>query len=490
MTDKLVSPGQAIHEHATARPDEIVLVCATQDGDDATLTRREFDEWTSRVGHLLIDRGVGVGDFVGVIYPNCLEHIVATFGIFKAGGTPMPVSYRMPAAERDELLSLADSNVVFSDLEDLGGISRADMGNLGSYPVSLTADVIPQPTKAVASGGSTGRPKLIVSPGAFAYPPGGHALAPVLQLADNDLMYSPGPFYHNAPFLFTIVTLYSGGRALINERFQANKALDLIERYQPTVLNLVPTHMQRMLREPDIESRDLSSVRMLWHLAAPCPDWAKEGFIDLLGGDRIWELWGATELTGITTISGIEWLEHRGSVGKGLMTEIRIVDEDGNELPAGEIGEIYTRFAGAPPGYEYVGAEPLPLSVDGFASVGDMGYVDDDGYMYLSDRRVDMIITGGANVFPAEIEAIISSHPKVMDVAVVGLKDEDFGRRVHAIVEPRDMDAAPSVEELDAMCREKLASYKIPRGYEFIAELPRNDAGKIRRLDLRDERGG
>jgi bile acid-coenzyme A ligase len=246
--------------------------------------------------------------------------------------------------------------------------------------------------------------------------------------------------------------------------------------------------MQRMLREPEVENRDFSSVRILWHLAAPCPDWAKEGWIDLLGADRVWELWAATEITGATTISGEEWLKHRGSVGKGFMSEIRILDEEGQPCPVGEVGEIWTRFAEGPPQYTYLGADPMPVTQDNFCSVGDLGYVDDEGYMYLSDRRVDMIISGGANIYPAEVEAVISSHPGVRDVAVVGIKDPDLGRRVHAIVEPVDIEAPPSNLDLDELCREKLSRYKTPRSYETIERLPRNQAGKIRRTTLRDER--
>lgn len=248
--------------------------------------------------------------------------------------------------------------------------------------------------------------------------------------------------------------------------------------------------MQRMLREPGIEKRNFDSVRVLWHLAAPCPDWAKEAWIDLLGADRVWELWAATEITGVTTISGDEWLTHRGSVGRGVMTEIRILNEAGHPCPLGEVGEIWTRFAEGAPQYSYLGSDPMPVTDDDFCSVGDLGYMDEAGYLYLSDRRVDMIISGGANVYPAEIEAVISSHPGVRDVAVIGIKDPDLGRRVHAIVESVDISAAPSFTDLDTMCREKLSRYKTPRSYETIEHLPRNAAGKIRRATLRDERDG
>ena len=306
----------------------------------------------------------------------------------------------------------------------------------------------------------------------------------------DDLFYSPGPLYHNAPFFFSVVALVSGARVMLNERFDAGQALELIERNRATALNLVPTMMQRMLRDPDWETRDLSSVRLAWHLAAPCPAWAKHGFIERFGGDAIMELWGATETTGITTISGTEWIEHEGSVGRGLNTEFRILDEHRNELPPGQVGEVFSRFGGAPANYEYVGANALEVDHDGFASVGDMGHVDDEGYLYLADRRTDMIITGGSNVFPAEVEQVISSHPGVRDVAVVGLLDDDLGRKVWAIVEPADLAEPPTATDLLAACAAGLARYKVPRGIEFVDALPRNEAGKIRRLALREERGG
>jgi len=488
MTEELWTPGRCLHQFALEQPDETVLICAREDGGEDSLSRAELDTWSSRLAHQLAEMGVTQGSFVAIVFPTCVEHFVATAAIHKLGGCPMPVNVRMPARERDALLELAEPVAIFADAPDLEGISRAEMTRGDRYPDTAPPNAIPQPFKAVASGGSTGKPKLIVSHSAMAYPRASHPFGPLLRLEENDMMYSPGPLYHNAPFLFSMITLFQGGRVLINERFHANRALDLIEKHRPEVLNLVPTMMQRMLREPDPENRDLSSVRVLWHLAAPCPDWAKEGWIDLLGADRVWELWAATEITGATTISGEEWLTHRGSVGQGFMTEIRILDEEGQPCPVGEVGEIWTRFAEAPPQYTYLGAEPLPVTEDNFCSVGDLGYVDEEGYMYLSDRRVDLIISGGSNIYPAEVEAVISSHPGVRDVAVVGIKDPDLGRRVHAIVEPSNFDAPPTSSELDQVCRQKLSRYKTPRSYEIIEKLPRNQAGKIRRSTLRDER--
>jgi bile acid-coenzyme A ligase len=328
-----------------------------------------------------------------------------------------------------------------------------------------------------------------VTPSAFAYAPTTNPF-PIMGLNSGDRLYSPGPLYHNVAFSITQRILFIGGSAVLNEKFDVDKCLAAIAKHRPTVLSLVPTMMLRMLRSEKLKTADLSSVHSLWHLAAPCPDWVKRGWIERIGAEKVNELWAATEFTGATVINGREWLQKPGSVGKGFATEIRILDDQRRPLPVGEVGEIFTRFSGAPADYSYLGAKPLE-TVDGdFASVGDLGYVDADGYLFLADRRVDQIISGGANVVPAEVEAILTQHPGVRDAAVIGLKDDDLGRRVHALIEPSNADAPPALEALDAHLRLHLASYKLPRGYEIVAMLPRDEAGKIRRSKLRDERGG
>jgi bile acid-coenzyme A ligase len=204
----------------------------------------------------------------------------------------MPVSYRMPAAERDQLMALAEPAAVLSDALDLMGITRAQMQALESYPATPPPDAVPQPQKAIASGGSTGKPKLIVMPSAFAYAPGGHPFAGLLELNSDDPLYSPGPLYHTTAFSLTQVILFLGSSAVLNAKFDADKCLAAIEKHRPTVLNLVPTMMLRMLRSEKLNMTDLSSVRSLWHLAAPCPDWIKRGWIERIGAERVNEMWG------------------------------------------------------------------------------------------------------------------------------------------------------------------------------------------------------
>lgn len=490
MSTQTFTPGARLGQIAAENPDAVALIVQQLDGTACTLTWGELETWSNRLAHRLADAGADPQSFVAIHLPNSLEHVVATFAVYKLGACPMPISHRLPGAERDVLLALAAPAAILSDADELGGIGRREIRALDGYPDHPPPDIVPQPYKAIASGGSTGKPKLIVSPGAFCYPVGQHPFAQLVGLKAADRLYAPGPLYHNQAFLFTQVALFVGCSVILNERFDADQALDTIRRYRPTVLSLVPTMMSRMLRAKGLADAGLASVRSVWHLAAPCPEWVKRGWIELLGASRINELWAATEFTGVTTINGEEWLQRPGSVGRGWHTEIRILDAERRPLPPGEVGEIFSRFAKGSAQYRYLGAPPLESIEGDFTSVGDLGCLDAEGYLYLADRRVDLIVTGGANVVPAEVEAVLTGHPAVRDAAVIGLKDDDLGRRVHAIVELADGASAEILPELDAHMRKLLSGYKLPRSYEVIPALPRDEAGKIRKGALRDERGG
>jgi bile acid-coenzyme A ligase len=230
---------------------------------------------------------------------------------------------------------------------------------------------------------------------------------------------------------------------------------------------------------------DLSSLKTLWHLAAPCPPWLKEAFIDWVGPDVVMERYGGAESQAISEISGREWLERRGSVGRVIVGEMIAVGEDGQALSPGEVGEVYLRRPqGSPETYRYVGAVAKTLP-GGWESLGDMGWFDADGYLYLADRRTDMILVGGANVYPAEVEAALEEHAAVQCCAIVGLPDDDLGNTIHAIVNVR---YPVTFDQLAAHLAERLVGYKLPRSFEFVDEPIRDDAGKVRRTALRDER--
>ena len=489
MSEEPITPGARLTRLAATRPGETALICERGDGGDQVLSWLQLEQWANRLAHRLAEFSVAPGAYVAINVPNGVEHVVATLATYKLGGCPMPVSYRMPPAERDAMLALASPKALVSDAPELRSITRQEMGGLERYPATPLPDAIPQPLKAIGSGGSTGKPKLIVAPGAFHYPPAGHPFAALFGIREGDRVYSAGPLYHNQAFLFSQVALFAGASIVINEKFEAERALAAVERLRPTILNMVPTMMLRMARAPSFRSSDLGSIRTLWHMAAACPDWVKRAWIERIGAARVLELWAATEVTGAAVISGEEWLRKPGSVGRGWNTEIRIFDAQRRPLPPGEVGEIFTRFAGGPAQYKYLGAKALE-SVDGeFTSVGDLGYLDENGYLFLADRRTDLIISGGANVYPAEVESVLTQVEGVCDAVVIGLKDDDLGRRVHALIEPSPS-CSPSQAELDAHLRRHLASYKLPRSYELVEQLPRDEAGKIRRGKLRDDRGG
>jgi bile acid-coenzyme A ligase len=252
---------------------------------------------------------------------------------------------------------------------------------------------------------------------------------------------------------------------------------------------VVPTMMARISKLPDdVRARyDVSSLKVVWHLGAPCPPWLKQTWIDWIGPEAIWELYAGTEAQASTIIGGVDWLAHRGSVGRPLSGEMKVVRADGTDADPGEIGEIYMRPSDPKSRtYAYVGADARTIE-GGWESLGDMGAIDADGYVYLADRQTDMILAGGSNVYPAEVEAALDEHPRVRSSAVIGLPDDDLGSRIHAIVQTDD--GTPiDVDELRGHLAERLVRYKIPRDFEFTTEPLRNDAGKIRRSALRADR--
>jgi bile acid-coenzyme A ligase len=283
--------------------------------------------------------------------------------------------------------------------------------------------------------------------------------------------------------------LLNGLQVALMTRFDPEGTLAEIERHRGTVLYMVPTMMKRIWRLPeDVRGRhDLSSLEVVWHLAEPCPEWLKQVWIDWLGAERIFELYAGTEAQTATVISGPEWLAHRGSVGRVQPGTVMITDDDGNEVPTGEMGEVWMRSLRGTPTYRYVGASARTRD-GGWESLGDMGRLDDEGYLYLGDRASDMILSGGANIYPAEVEAAIQEHPAVQSCAVIGLPDEDKGATVHAILEADP--SAVGEDELRTFLAERLVVYKIPRTFEYVTFPLRGDDGKVRRSALRAERIG
>jgi len=310
-----------------------------------------------------------------------------------------------------------------------------------------------------------------------------------MRMRPGAVILNPAPLHHSAPFAQILMTVAQGGHAVEMGRFDAEAWLRLAQAHAVTYAYLVPTMMHRIMRLPEAmrAAADLSALETVLHMAAPCPIWLKQAWIDWLGPDAIWEVYGGTERMGSCVIGGREWLDHPGSVGRPRPgVGMKIADEQGQDLPTGEVGEIWFR---TPPEegatYAYVGADRRER--DGWNSFGDLGRVDADGYLHLADRRTDMILCGGVNLYPAEIEAEIERHPAVICAVVVGLPDEDLGARPHAIVQsdapPRQLES-----ELRAALARTLSTNKIPRAFEITTEPLRDAAGKVRRSALAEAR--
>jgi bile acid-coenzyme A ligase len=425
-----------------------------------------LDERSAAWAQFLVERGVRHGDLVGFALPNGPDFIALTFGIYRAGATPAPLSAKLPLAEREAIIeTMKPALFVTNETPD------EDTRVLPPYPVSPS-------WKACTSGGSTGRPKVIVD-GRIA---GFTERTEFIGIPADKAILVPGPLYHNAPFSAAIFGLWRGCTVVTMDRFDAQGALKLIDREKVSWAIMVPTMMHRIWQLPNDAqtSYDLSSWEMVVHTAAPMAAWLKQEWIKKFGPDHIWEVYGATEGLVRCWIGGREWLERPGSVGRPIGgAELRILDEDGNQLPAGTEGEIYAMPPGGPrSSYQYIGANRR-ATADGWESVGDIGHLDQDGYLFLSDRRTDLIISGGVNIWPAEVEAAILRHPSVRSCAVQGVSDPDLGQQVEAIIETDDKSL--DLASLSAFLSDYLVRSKHPRSLKCQPEPIRDDAGKFRK---------
>lgn len=464
----LVSYGHALTLHAERKPDAPALV------HEERVTRYvDLEQAANRLARRFAALGVGEGDFVTLGLGNGRAFVEALFACWKLGATPQPVSPRLPPAEREAILALVAPKLVVD--------AEIDASEESGEPLP---DRVSRYRMAICSGGSTGRPKVVVD----------HIRAecdPQARFHDQPPGTSilvPGPLYHSAPLINCLSVLLGGGKVVAMTRFEPAESLRLIEQHRLALAIFVPTMMVRIWKLPreEREAFDLSSLARVVSSSAFLPEWLRREWIEWIGPDRVWEAYGGSERIVGTLISGREWLARPGSVGRvSEGRKIKIVGPEGETLPAGEIGDVY----GLPPGgpgstYHYLGAEPRRLA-DGWETLGDMGYLDEDGFLYLVDRRTDLVITGGANVYPAEVEGAIESHPAVVACAVIGLPDDDLGAVVHAIVQI----AEPVTEQaLRRHVEERLVRYKVPRSFELVREMLKDDAGKVRRAALRADR--
>jgi bile acid-coenzyme A ligase len=472
--------------YAERNPTGTIAVSHGQD----MLTWDELERGANARARAFAAKGVKPGDFVAIGLPNSNAFFETTFAVWKCGATPTSLSWRLPRGEAAAVLDILKPALV------VGGEADWNAPNFlpaGFTPEGFSDEPLAAPVsrywKAMTSGGSTGRPKVILDHNPAVIDT---TMALPLGIPFEASLLNPGPLYHNAPFILAHYALFGGGRLTGMVKFDAEETLRLIEANRVQWVNFVPTMMHRIWALPeDVRSRyDVSSLQIVFHMAAPMPPWLKEKWIEWLGPERVWELYGGTERQGACVISGVEWLAHKGSVGKiGDTAKLRIIGEDGNDVAPGQTGEIYfLPNDGAGTTYHYLGAAPKRRS-DGWESLGDIGRLDEEGYLYLGDRLADMVLRGGANIYPAEVEAAVSEHPGVRSCVVVGLPDPEFGQRVHAILELADGAEAQEIADgMSDFLKDRLSRYKHPESFERVDAPPRDDSGKVRRTLLRDER--
>ncbi|MCP4007649.1 MAG: acyl-CoA synthetase [bacterium] len=505
-------------KHAQKFPDATAHVFG-RSGE--VVTWGELDERSNRLTQLMWDAGLRRGDHVAIFMENHPRYFEVYWAAIRSGLYFTTVNRYLSAEEAAFIIDDCGAQVLITSAT-LGDVAAAALPRIPRCPIRLMVDgtregfdayedaiagfpnrPLDKPWRGelmLYSSGTTGNPKGIMRPltdttvddeNTFPRMIGG-----LFSLDGESIYLSPAPLYHSAPMGFTTTLQSLGGTVVVMEKFEPLEALRCIEAYGVTHSQWVPTMFTRMLKTPEADRAhyDLSSHRIAVHAAAPCPPRVKREMIDWWGPILL-EYYGGTELNGLTFINSEEWLAHEGSVGKAVMGSIRICDDDGKEVPTGEDGLVY--FERPAVSFHYHNDEEKTRSSqhpahENWSALGDVGHVDEDGYLYLTDRKTFMIISGGVNIYPAEIENTLVTHPKVIDVAVIGVPNEEFGEEVKAIVQLVEGEAAsPELEqELMDFCRKHIAHYKCPRSVDFEEELPRLPTGKLYKRFLRDRYWG
>ena len=498
--------------HAKARPDHPAIIMS---GSGETVTYGELDAYANRFAQLLRARGLERGDHVAILMENNIDYLQLVWGSQRAGTMLVPISSRLTAPEICYILKDAGAKLLLSSraFDDVLEGIRADCAEVpvllvgGEGEEDLHAALANQPAEPIAdqlpgqymlySSGTTGRPK-----GIRPAPPEDDdvlAINPLVGLAvmgvgwpaDGSMIYlSPAPLYHAAPLGWCTTAHRLGATIVVMEHFEPEAALAAIERYKVTDSQWVPTHFVRMLKlDPEVRTRyDLSSHQRAIHAAAPCPVPVKREMIDWWGPIII-EYYAGSEGIGMTLIKSEDWLAHPGSVGRAIHGVLHVCGPEGEEVPPGTDGLLYFENDKIPTYHNDPDKTRDAMHASGWMTLGDIGHVDEDGFLYLTDRKSHMIISGGVNIYPQEIENLLVTHDKVMDAAVIGAPCPDFGEKVVAVVQPMDMDEAG--ESLEAELRDylapQLARIKMPKLFDFRQELPREANGKLYKRELRDE---
>jgi len=480
----------------------------------ATRTYAELDARSNQVAQLLWARGLRPGDHIAVLMENRPEYLEVLWAAQRSGLFWTPVNWHLTAAEVVYIVADCGASALFTSAA-MGDVVQqvvrsgpemilvAEVGStspLEDYDTLIAA----QPRGPLASeiegkamfysSGTTGRPKGIVSELDGSPFGTGMALDRIVAKEfgfDEESTYlCPAPLYHAAPAGWTMGTIRNGGTAVVMERFDPELTLRTIAERRITHAQFVPTMFVRLLKLPDAvrAQYDVSSLEMVVHAAAPCPAEVKDQMIDWLG-PIVYEYYAGSEGCGLVALDSEQWLAHRGSVGRPLGCQVHIVGDDNREVPPGQVGSVYFE---SPVRFAYHG-DPAKTAASyndrGWATLGDLGYLDDDGYLYLVDRRTDLVISGGVNIYPQEVENVLVNHPAVADVAVLGVPDVEMGQAVRAVVElmPGQAGSPELADDLVAYCRDRLAHFKCPRAVDVVEQLPRLPNGKLLKHRLRQQ---
>ena len=497
--------------HARTNPDKIAYQMA---GSGLAITYRELDDASNRGAQLFRALGVKAGDHVALLLENRLEFMEICWAAQRAGLYYTAISRYLTKDEIAYIVADCGAKVVVTSekcadvIADLTTAPNAaafytvDAARPGfkSWPEALAklpATPIPDEVAGydmLYSSGTTGRPKGIKrasdsSPIDVPNPLLRLLCATMCGMNENSIYLSPAPLYHAAPLRFNMMACSLGGTSVIMDSFDAEEFLRLVDKYKITQSQLVPTMFVRMLKLPeDVRLKyDVSSLKGAIHAAAPCPVDIKARMIDWWGPILI-EYYAGSEGNGVTVSTSQQWLDHRGTVGKAVVGKLMILDENDKEVPTGQIGTVY--FADAPVFSYHNDPEKTKraYNASGASTLGDVGYVDEEGFLYLTDRKSYMIISGGVNIYPQETEDALISHPDIADVAVFGVPNEEMGEEVKAVVQLHDMSRANKAMEADliAWCRKNLSPIKCPKSIDFEAEMPRTPTGKLVKRHLRD----
>lgn len=494
-----------IHDHAHSMPDKIAMVAP----DGQALSWKMLNNASIAFANALNSRGIQPGRVVSLMMENRAEYMVVMWAALRLGLYVTPINWHLKFDEVAHIVEDSDSVLLISSAmhRQLSAkmalpfvdIDEPAMRDLFDSALASEAHIVPEFEQKEGqimyySSGTTGKPKGIRRPMVerqFGTPPAVDAfISASYGIDDNTVYLSPAPMYHAAPLNWCLAILRLGGSLITLKKFEPESFLANIERYGVTHTQLVPTMFVRLLSLPDdIRLKyDLSSLKVAVHAAAPCAPEIKHQMLNWWGM-IIHEYYGGSESNGVTALGPQEWIDHPGSVGKVVLGNLHICDEQGNELGPNKTGTVY--FSGLPD-FEYY-KDPVKTreayNERGYSTLGDIGYIDDDGFLYLTDRRAFMIVSGGVNIYPQEIENLLISHPGIADVAVLGLPNPEFGEEVVAVIEP--LGAVDSelqfVEEVSAFCRSKLAGFKCPRRIFLQDALPRMPNGKLLKRTIKEQ---